>query len=103
MNVMDSNSNYECAERATTYYPARRACISLAEWELSSFINSVMNLLSSEHCKLLKEIWLDELASMPSMPGPSSPDWGLVSIGATARLTSWLVDLAVKRASDGRI
>ena len=61
---------------------------TMAERELFAFVNSVANLFGSEHRSLLAEIWLDELASMDSMPAPTSCEWRMVSVAAWARLAS---------------
>jgi hypothetical protein len=68
-------------------------CRSIAERELSAFVNSVTSLLGPEQAMFLTDVWLDELASMESMPGPSSLDWRLVTIAASARLATRLAGL----------
>jgi hypothetical protein len=66
---------------------------SIAERELSIFIHSVTNLLGPEPTKYLTEIWMDEVAALDIMPGPTSLDWRLVTVAAAARLASRLVSL----------
>ena len=67
--------------------------VTMAERELHSFVGSVSELLGSEGTKLLEDIWLDELAEMERTPGPTSPQWRLVSIAASSRLAGRLMDL----------
>lgn len=75
----------------------------MAERELAEFISFATNCLGSEPAEFLTDIWLDELASMESMPGPTSLDWRLVSVGATARLAMRLFGFgSSKHGSEGR-
>ena len=67
--------------------------VTVAERELRSFVDSVIDLLGSEGAKLLEDIWLDELAEMEWMPEPGSVQWRLVSIAASSRLAVRLMDL----------
>lgn len=66
---------------------------SIAERELSAFIRSVTNLLGTEPDRYLTNIWLDAVAAMDIMPEPTSLDWRLVTIAASARLASRLAGL----------
>ena len=66
---------------------------SLPERELHSFIGAVAELFGREQSEFLKEIWLDELASMDAMPGPTSSDWRKVTLAAWARLAHRLIDV----------
>jgi len=66
---------------------------TVAEREMLSFVDSVVNLFGSEHAKFLAEIWLEELATMDRMPGPTSSEWRLVSLFASARLAGRLMSL----------
>ena len=79
------------ATRSYTSAPYERR--SLAERELTAFVTSVTNLLGPEQTKFLTDIWLDELASMERMPAPTSVEWRLVTIAASARLASRLAGL----------
>jgi hypothetical protein len=67
--------------------------VSVAERELSKFVDSVGDLFGPDQTRFLTEIWLDTVASMDRMPGPTSPDWRLVTVAASARLAKRLVDL----------
>jgi hypothetical protein len=67
--------------------------VSVAERELSEFVNSVTDLLGPDQTRFLTDIWLDAVASMDRMPGPTSPDWRLVTVDASARLARRLMDL----------
>lgn len=75
--------------------------VTMAERELTAFISFATNLLGSEPTKFLTDIWLDELACMETMPGPTSPDWRVVTIAATARLATRLLSFGhCKRSSE---
>ena len=65
----------------------------MPELELHAFINSVADLIGAEHTRFLTDLWLDELASMDTMPEPTSPDWRLVTLAASARLAGRLIRL----------
>jgi hypothetical protein len=56
------------------------APVNIAERELLRFIDSVSDMFGPDQSKFLTEIWMDALASMERMPGPTSPDWRLVSL-----------------------
>jgi hypothetical protein len=80
-------------ERTTDLSLTCQERVSMAERELTEFISFATNLLGSEPVKFLTNIWLDELASMEVMPGPTSLDWRLVTVAATARLATRLLSL----------
>jgi hypothetical protein len=67
--------------------------VTLAERELQAFVDSATGLFGPDQTKFLTEIWLDALASMDRMPGPTSPDWRLVTVAASARLARQLIDI----------
>jgi hypothetical protein len=67
--------------------------VSLPERELLGFIHSVRDLVGTGETCLLTELWLDELASMARTPEPTSPEWRLVSLGASARLARHLIEM----------
>lgn len=77
------------------------ACIanSMPQRELQEFIKSVSTLVGVENQGALTELWLDELACMDRTPEPSSPDWRLVTIGASARLARQLIDRQLRELS----
>lgn len=88
-------------ERTRDHTLSRHERVTMAERELAEFISFATNFLGSEPTKVLTDIWLDELASMETMPGPTSPDWRLVTIAATARLTTRLLGFELcKRSSE---
>jgi len=70
-----------------------RADVSIAESELLAFIDSVTDLFGPDQTRFLTEIWFDALASMDRMPEPRSSDWRLVTVCASARLASRLIDV----------
>ena len=83
----------QVAEPRPARASAKAVPVNMAEFELQSFIDAVTDFFGPEKAKFLTEIWLDELASMDRMPGPTSPDWHLVSLAASARLATYLIDL----------
>jgi len=72
---------------------------TMAEREMLSFVDSVVNLFGSECAKFLADIWLEELAAMDRTPEPMSSEWRLVSLFASARLASRLMGLQRHPAS----
>lgn len=66
--------------------------VSCAERELRNFIHSVSDLIRAEEGTFLRELWLDEVASLARTPEPASTDWHLVTIGAYHRLAQHLVE-----------
>lgn len=66
---------------------------SVPERELLGFVSAVTGLLGAEQEKVLTDIWLDELASMETMPEPTSRQWRLVTSGAWAMLARRLFDV----------
>jgi hypothetical protein len=72
----------------------QRNLVSMPERELLGFVTVVTDLLGANQTDFLREIWLDQLASMETMPGPSSPDWRLVTQAAWVRLAGRLIDLS---------
>jgi len=83
----------EVVEPRRTPASARVFPVNVAERELQSFIDAVTDFFGPEKTKFLTEIWLDELASMERMPEPTSPDWHLVTLAASARLATCFIDL----------
>lgn len=81
------------SERPGAPSPTSRAAANLAERELLMFVNSVTDLFGPDQNKFLTEIWLDALASMNCMPGPTRPDWRLVTVAASVRLATQLLEI----------
>lgn len=78
---------------------------SVPERELHGFVTAVSELLGNGQGSLLREIWLDEVASMETMPAPTSAEWRLVTLAAWARLAHRLVHaplMALDRTSTCR-
>ena len=67
--------------------------ISIPERELLGFVTAVDGLFGPGQTRFLKEIWLDELASMDTMPDPASPLWRVVTVNAWARFAWRRFDL----------
>jgi len=66
---------------------------SARERELLQFIGAVDSLiLMSLSTHFLTEIWLDELARVESMGGPTAQDWRAVSLAASERLVQMLLE-----------
>ena len=72
--------------------------VSIPERELLGFVNTVSELFGPEQSTFLREIWLDELASMETMPAPTSSEWRQVTRAAWARLAYRLVDVRIMAA-----
>jgi hypothetical protein len=72
---------------------ANSPSFSLAERELNEFIHSVSNLIGAELTTFLRELWLDEVASIGRTPEPASPEWHLVTLGASAKLACRLLEV----------
>ncbi len=75
--------------------PNRQKCqkpVSVPEQELLGFVSDVSELVGSEQSTFLREVWLDELSSMETMPEPKSSEWRMVTVAAWARLAQRLVD-----------
>ena len=66
--------------------------LSAPERELLEFISAVDKLIVASTTHFLTEIWLDELARINYVPGATSPDWRSVSLAASQRLLSLLLD-----------
>jgi hypothetical protein len=60
--------------------------MTAAEREFVAFTRAVTELFGPEYAKSSAEDWLNEVASMECLPGPQSPEWRLVTVGALARL-----------------
>ena len=60
--------------------------MTMAEREFVAFTRAVSELFGPECAKSSAEDWLNEVASMECLPGPQSPEWRLVTVGALARL-----------------
>jgi hypothetical protein len=67
--------------------------VNVAECELLTFVKSVKDLFGPDQNGFLTEIWLDALASMDCMPGPTSPDWSMVTFAASLRLATQLLKI----------
>lgn len=83
----------------TRKLPHRATCAELmimAERELAAFIAAVTELYGVEEAWMSAEVWLDELATLNTLPGSASRDWRMVTIAALARLATRLT--ATKRS-----
>ena len=69
------NRNPNCTNLMTT-----------AEREFVAFTRAVTELFGPEYAGPSAEDWLNEVASMECTPGPTSPEWRLVTVAALARL-----------------
>lgn len=90
MNDFESSRN---AARGTNLSVVDCPSVSCAERELRDFIHSVSDLVRAEDGAILRELWLDEVASLDRTPEPTSPDWHLVTRGAYLRLARRLVEM----------
>ena len=73
--------------------------VSIPERELRGFVSAVSALFGPEQSTFLREIWLDELALMETMPPPTSSEWRLVTLAAWARLARHLIDRRIMTGS----
>lgn len=64
---------------------------SVARQAMLDFIHTAASMLGPRAAEFLEDLWLDELASMDSLPSPTSDEWRLISIAASARLASRLI------------
>lgn len=60
--------------------------VALAERELAAFVGAVTELFGPEQARLAAEHWLDELISLPDLPGSSSGDWRAITLRAANTL-----------------
>ena len=77
----------------------RQESASIPERELRGFVSAVSELFGPEQSTFLREIWLDELALMETMPAPTSSEWRLVTLAAWARLARHPIDLHIMTGS----
>ena len=70
----------------------RRGDVPVPQRELLDFIDSVLQPAGQGAARFLTDIWLDEVARMEYLPSPASPAWKLVTLAASARLTSRLME-----------
>jgi hypothetical protein len=70
--------------------PACSELFTMAERELGAFTRAVAELYGAEQARLSAVDWLDQLESMNSLPGSTSRDWRLVTIGTIVRLVNRL-------------
>ena len=71
-----TNSNSSCADLMT-----------MAERELSAFLNAVTQLFGSEQADLSAEDWLHEMIEIDGLPA-STREWRLITAKASTRLAS---------------
>ena len=80
---------------------------SIPERELLRFVSAASELFDIWEPRLLKEIWLDQAASMDFIPGPTSSQWQLVTLAAWARLAQRLMEplreLQMERNVSGQV
>lgn len=67
----------------------------MAERELAAFVGAVTELYGAEQAEISADVWLDELESMNSLPGPASRDWRAVTVAALSRVANHLSDTKV--------
>lgn len=67
----------------------------MAERELAAFVGAITELYGAEQAELSADVWLDELESMNSLPGPASRDWRAVTVVALSRIANRLSDTKV--------
>jgi len=70
---------------------------STPQRELQNFICAVISMLGPTADCFLTEIWLDELSCMETIPEANSSDWQMVSLAASTRLASRLIEAQLRR------
>jgi len=74
-------------EWKNSHSPADANLMVFAERELRAFIRAVTELFGPEQARLAAEDWVDELELMDALPGPTSRDWGSVTVATAAQLS----------------
>lgn len=97
MHELQLSSNDGIAYR---HSPSDGDSVSVPERELLDFIRAVTELLGPSSTSVLTEIWLNELACMDCAPGPSRPDWRMVSLAASTSLAGQLIASQLRGLSD---
>lgn len=72
--------------------------MTVAEGQFVAFTRAVTELFGPEYAKSSAEDWLNEVASMEYLPGPTSPEWRLVTVADLARLAIRMT-VALRRPS----
>ncbi len=78
-------------QKSPFYSPICSKLMTMAERELTSFINAVTELYGVEQAKVSAEVWLGELESTHGLPGFTNQDWRAVTIAASARVANPLL------------
>ena len=60
--------------------------VTMAERQFVAFTRAATELFGPEYAQSSAEDWLNEVASMECLPGPTSVEWRLVTVAALARL-----------------
>lgn len=81
--------------KQSLHSPSCTDLMIMAERELAAFLGAVTELYGAEQADISAEIWLDELDSMNSLPGPTSHEWRAVTMAALARLVDHPSDTKV--------
>lgn len=90
---MDESTSRTNAIHGTSLSGADCTSVSCAERELRDFIHSLSDLVSAKGVATLREMWLDEVASLTNTPEPTSSEWRLVTMGAYLRVAQHLVEM----------
>ena len=61
--------------------------INMAERQLGAFLHVVTELYGPEEANLAAEDWLEELELLDRIPGPTEPEWRLLTIAASNLLS----------------
>ena len=77
-----------------------RQQISIPERELLEFVSAVSELFDPARSSFVREIWLDALATMETMPSPASSEWRLVTLAAWTRLAQHVIEVPIVTAAD---
>ena len=72
---------------STNFNPGCADLMTMAERELSAFVNAVTQLFGAEQAKLSAEDWLQELIEIDGLPF-STREWRLITAKASTRLAN---------------
>lgn len=85
-------------DEASIRTPCSADLVAIAERQLGSFIAAVTELFGSEHATLGAEDWIEEFILRDNLPS-STRDWWTITIAASVRFASRMIDLRFSLAS----
>ncbi len=79
-------------EFAESHLTSNEEFLTEPERELNAFVHAMASLVGPGAIRQLTELWLDELACMDCVPQLVGPNWRLVSLSASLKLASLVID-----------